>query len=118
MAQRVLLVCDLHDEDDEETGAETILFSLDGSSYEIDLCEEHSEELREALAHYVGAARRGGSGATTTGSRRRRSRPAAAAETPRERTQDMRSWAREQGHQVSERGRVPGWIVSAYEAAH
>ena len=58
MAQRVqvLLVCDLHD--DEVEGAETVAFGLDGSSYEIDVCEDHAAELRDAFAPYVGAARR------------------------------------------------------------
>ena len=58
MAQKVqvLLVCDLHD--DETEGTETVAFALDGSSYEIDLCEEHAGALRDDLASYVGAARR------------------------------------------------------------
>ncbi|MCW2585952.1 MAG: Histone protein Lsr2, partial [Frankiales bacterium] len=60
MAQRiqVLLVCDLHD--DEVEGTETISFGLDGSSYEIDVCDEHAAQLRDSFASYVGAARRAG----------------------------------------------------------
>ena len=36
----------------------TVRFGLDGTEYEIDLNEEHARELRDALARYVGAARR------------------------------------------------------------
>src|SRR3954465_14536761 len=60
MAQRiqVLLVCDLHD--DETPGTETITFTLDGASYEIDLCEQHAVKMRERFATYIGAGRRAG----------------------------------------------------------
>src|SRR5579875_1776741 len=61
MAQRVqvLLVCDVHD-DDTTPGTETIPFAIDGTSYEIDVCDEHGAELRDALATFVAAARRTG----------------------------------------------------------
>ena len=79
MAQRVqvLLVCDVHD-DDTTPGTETITFSLDGTSYEIDVCDDHAEELRDAVSPYVGAGRRiGGSR-----SARRSSAPSRAAARP------------------------------------
>ena len=58
MSQRVqvLLVCDLHDGDEVE-GTETVAFGLDGASYEIDVCDEHAEELRDSFAVFVGVAR-------------------------------------------------------------
>ena len=103
MAQKVqvMLVCDLHD--DEVEGVETVAFGLDGASYEIDACEQHATEIRDAMASYVGAARRAG-------------RPAAAG--GKERVQEIREWARQNGHTVSERGRLSGAVVAAYEAAH
>src|SRR3954466_11112390 len=60
MAQRiqVLLVCDLHD--DETPGTETVTFTLDGASYEIDLCEQHAAKMRERFAPYAGAGARAG----------------------------------------------------------
>jgi Lsr2 len=120
MAQRVqvLLVCDVHD-DDTTPGTETISFSLDGTSYEIDVCDEHAEELRDAVAPYVGAGRRIG------GARSRRSaaapsrvvaRPAAGSD--RQRAGDIRAWAKAAGLNVNERGRIPAAIVTQYEAAH
>jgi hypothetical protein len=113
MAQRVqvLLVCDLHD--DETAGDETVSFSLDGTNYEIDLCSRHAAELREGLAGYVARARRAGGVAGRTGARRRASRP----RDGRADTADVRAWARGQGLQVSERGRIPADVIAQYEAA-
>ena len=130
MAQKVevLLVCDLHDEEVE--GSETIAFALDGSSYEVDACDEHAAALRDAFAPFVGAARRAGRPAVAAPSSRR-SRP--AARTPddsgeedrdgdrdrdKDRVQQVREWGRENGFTVSERGRLPGKVVEAYDAAH
>jgi hypothetical protein len=105
MAQRVqvLLVCDLHDDDTE--GTETLSFSLEGSSYEIDVCARHGAELRDAFAPYVGAARR-----TRAGGRRRR---VATGVDPAA----VRAWAKSQGLKVNERGRIPADIVDRYTAA-
>ena len=121
MAQKVqvLLVCDLHE--DEVEGVETVAFGLDGSSYEIDTCEQHAAELRDAFAPYVGAARRAGRPAAGAGARRSSrgsARPAAASSGDRERVQAIREWARSHGHKVSERGRLSSTVIEAYEAAH
>ena len=114
MAQRVqvLLVCDLHDGDVE--GTETITFGLDGSSYEIDVCEAHAAELRDAYAPFVGAGRRAGraTGGQRPGGRPRRSRGGSNE------VAEIRDWARKNGHQVSDRGRIPASVVEAYEGAH
>jgi hypothetical protein len=114
MAQKiqVLLVCDLHD--GEVEGSETITFGLDGSSYEIDVCEDHGAQLRDAFAPFVGAARRAGRSAAPAA---RRGRPAARAATD-DRVAAIREWGRSHGHQVSERGRLSAALVAAYEAAH
>ena len=113
MAQKVqvLLVCDLHEGDVE--GTETIGFGLDGSSYEIDVCDDHGAALRDAFAPYVGAARRAG----RTPQRAAAPRRARAGKTG-DRTAEIREWARSNGHQVSERGRLSATLVAAYEAAH
>jgi hypothetical protein len=118
MAQKVqvLLVCDLHDEEVE--GSETVAFGLDGSSYEIDVCDEHAAQLRDAFAPFVGAARRAGRPAAGGVRRTSRAGSRGTGSGDRERVQAMREWAREHGHKVSERGRLPGSVVAAYEAAH
>jgi hypothetical protein len=115
MAQRVqvLLVCDLHEGDVE--GTETITFGLDGSAYEIDVCDVHGKELRDAYAPFVGAGRRAGrtpGGGQRGAGRGRRSRGDG------NRVAEVREWARSNGHQVSERGRIASTVQEAYDAAH
>jgi len=114
MAQKVqvLLVCDLHD--DELEGTETVSFALDGSSYEIDVCDAHGVQLRDAFASYVGAGRRAGR-ASAPAQRRPR---AAAKGGGSNRVAEIREWGRKNGHQVSERGRLSAGLVAAFEAAH
>ena len=117
MAQKVqvMLVCDLHS--DEVEGSETIAFGLDGSSYEIDVCDEHAAEMRDAFASFVGAARRAGRAGSGNGATRRT--PARKSSGGgNERVAEIREWARQNGHQVSERGRISAAVLSAYEAAH
>ena len=121
MAKRVqtLLVCDLHI--DEVEGEETIVFGLDGSSYEIDVCSEHAEELRESFATFVGAARRAGRSVARTSGRastpsRRVGRVARVADSGID-VPAVREWARKNGHAVSERGRLSATIIDAYNKA-
>jgi len=124
MAQRVqvLLVCDLHDNETE--GTETIAFGLDGSSYEIDVCDQHGAQMRDAFASYVGAARRAGRSSSDSSSRQRGSRSNGRRSSGRsgsgdkQRVSEVRDWARKNGHQVNERGRISGTVMAAYEAAH
>jgi hypothetical protein len=84
----------------------TVRFSLDGSEYEIDLSAAHSEELRSALGKYVTHARKIGTARRGTA---RASRKTSAIDTVA-----VRTWAREQGISIKERGRVPGDIVEKY----
>jgi hypothetical protein len=98
----------------EATG--TFGFSLEGRNYQVDLSAENAAKLRDALAPYIGAARKaGGRG------RGRTPRQTAVAENParsnREQTAAIRRWAREHGHQVRERGRIPKSVMEAYQAA-
>ena len=118
MAQRTVVT--LEDDIDGGPAEETITFALDGVTYEIDLNDDNASALREALAPYVGAGRRVGGRSTSSrggggGGRAARSAPAPAR---RGDTAAVREWAREQGHQVSDRGRIPTHILEAYEQAH
>ena len=120
MARKVQVI--LSDDLDENLPAdETVSFSLDGTSYEIDLAEKNAKELRDAFSRYVSAARkvgRGGrssSGNGTGGSGRGRS---SGGRMDREQAGAIRDWARKNGHAVSDRGRIPASVVEAYEAAH
>ncbi|HEY0640116.1 MAG TPA: Lsr2 family protein [Pseudonocardiaceae bacterium] len=93
---------------------ETVEFGLDGRAYEIDLNEGNSSQLRELLSGYAEKARRVG------GRARRGSRPAAGSRggRSREETEAIRQWAKSNGHEVADRGRIPGRVIEAYEAAH
>jgi hypothetical protein len=107
MAQKVHIP--LEDALDGGDATETVSFGLDGKTYEIDLNDKNAAALRDALATYVGAARRSGS-SRASASRRRTQLGTSARE--------IRDWARSQGHKVPERGRIPADIREAFEAAH
>ena len=109
MAQKVqtLFVDDL----DGSQAEGTVRFGLDGTDYEIDLNAKHAQALREALAPYMGAARRPGSGA------RRPARGARRAPAGGLNTTEIREWAKAQGIEVKDRGRVPAELVVRFKAA-
>ena len=113
MAQKtvVTVVCDLP-HDGEVEGSETVSFAFDGTAYEIDVCATHAKDLREKFGKYVERAFRfaGGGG----GGRLRRSRSGPG----RERSSEIRAWAKQHGHKVSERGRIPAAIIAEYESSH
>jgi hypothetical protein len=109
---QVLLVDDL----DGGAASETVSFGLDGSGYEIDLSADNAAKLRHVLAPFLGQARRATSrGSARTGPATKATR--SSARVDREQTQAIREWARKNGHKVSERGRIPGAIIDAYNAA-
>ena len=102
--------------DDIDGGAAegTVRFALDGTDYEIDLNAKHSEELRTALGRYVSHARKVGGTARRAGrAAGRASRGVGSALN----TTEIRNWAREQGYDIKDRGRVPADLVAKYEEA-
>jgi len=102
MAQKTQVI--LVDDVDGSEANQTVTFALDGVSYEIDLNDEHAAALRESLEEWIGKARRTG-GRPRAGRRRSRRPPL---------TQKIREWAREQGLEVSDRGRVSADVRKAY----
>lgn len=113
MAQKVHIV--LVDDIDDSEASETVTFGLDGVNYEIDLNDEHAAQLRDALAPFVGHARKAGG---TRRPRRNGSSSGSSASSGGPTTKEIREWARENGHDVPERGRVAAEIREAYDAAH
>ena len=113
MAQKVHIV--LEDDIDGGEATETVSFGLDGTTYEIDLNDDNAAALRESLAQYVGHARK------VSGARRGR-RPSGASGSNGSgggsSAKEIREWARDNGHKVPERGRIPAEVREAYEAAH
>jgi Lsr2 len=87
----------------------TVRFGLDGTDYEIDLSTAHTEELHKVLAGYVTHARKA-PGTARRGPRGRR--PAEQLDTRK-----VREWARAEGIDIKERGRVPAEVIEKYKAA-
>lgn len=86
---------------------ETVRFGIGGAEYEIDLSKKNAARFRKDIAPFVEHARKAAAGA------RRPVRTAAS----RRRSHDIRAWAKKQGIEVSERGRIPASVVRRYEAA-
>lgn len=110
MAQRVRIELTDDLEKDGTLANQTVNFALDGVKYEIDLSEGNAQRLRDDLAQWVASARRSGGRKTRSSAPRPRSDVGSA--------NDIRLWARSQGMEVSDRGRVREDIRQAYEAAH
>ncbi|RBM22442.1 nucleoid-associated protein Lsr2 [Prauserella sp. PE36] len=116
MAQQV--VVELVDDLDGTEAVETVEFGLDGARYEIDLSEDNASELRDALALYVEHGRRTGGRRRATSPRSpRRNGSAPSALSPREESASIRAWARGQGYEIADRGRISAAIVAAYRAS-
>ncbi|EST20856.1 hypothetical protein N566_28010 [Streptomycetaceae bacterium MP113-05] len=108
MAQKVqvLLVDDLEGGEADET----VTFALDGKTYEIDLNTANADKLRDALADFVKRGRR-------TGGRSSRGKAGRSSSGSPD-TAKIRAWAKENGYEVNDRGRVPATVREAYEKAN
>jgi len=98
MARKVTVVLE-----DDLTGGlaqETVRFAFAGTDYEIDLSAKNAAALRKQFAPYIEHARRAGRSVAS-----------------RQRSGDIRAWAKEHGLAVSERGRIPASVVAQYHAA-
>ena len=89
----------------------TVRFGLDGTDYEIDLSAKNAAALRKALAKYIDSGRRTSSASRLPGRSGRRMSDGAADSTA------VRAWAKSQGIEVKDRGRVPANLVSKFKAA-
>ena len=109
MAQKIqtLLVDDLDGSDAEGT----VRFALDGTYYEIDLSAAHAKELRSVLAPYATAGRK------VTGVARRTGRAPGKAAANGVSTNEVRDWAKANGMEIKDRGRVPADVIAKFRAA-
>jgi hypothetical protein len=106
MAQKVTVALE-----DDLTGGpavETVRFAFDGTDYEIDLNAKNAAAFGKQLAPYIEHARRAGRAPGRRGGR---------TATSRQRSGDIRAWAKEHGLAVNERGRIPASVVEQYHAA-
>jgi hypothetical protein len=117
MAQKTII--QLFDDLDGTPGEDitTVTFGIDGAEYEIDLSEINAARLRSELDVFLAAARR-------TGGRVRRSGTGSSASRgggdtrSKEETKAIRDWARQNGHDISDRGRIPASIIDAYTSTN
>lgn len=104
----VTLVDDLDGTSIDQGKGETVKFSLDSTSYEIDLSSENARELRDAFKPYTKVARAASARRTPTGAARSNPTDLAAA----------RTWLRANGHEVSDRGRIPNKLMELFQGAN
>ncbi|MFC0437376.1 Lsr2 family protein [Kutzneria buriramensis] len=112
MAQKTIV--ELVDDLDGGKADESLTFSLDGVEYAIDLSAKNAGKLRDALAQFVGHAQR-------VGGRKQRgagTRTPVKAGGDKAQNQAIREWARSQGKQISDRGRIPAELIAEFQAAH
>src|SRR6202050_2566156 len=110
MAQKIQTL--FIDDIDGSEAEGTVRFALDGAEYEIDLNAKHAEALRKSLARYIDSARRSSGGSTRRPGRSGRRTAASGLNTT-----EVREWAKAQGIEVKDRGRVPAELVVRFRAA-
>ncbi len=118
MVQRTIvqLVSDLSGDEMQAGEGQTVEFSVDGTSYTIDLTDKEAAGFDKALAMYIQHATKtsgGGGGRQRSSSRRR-----AGSRRSKDELANIRAWAQANGHHVSERGRIKQDILDAYHAAN
>jgi hypothetical protein len=117
MAKKVSI--EILDDTDGSRAEQSVPFGLDGVSYEIDLSTTNAKALREALAPYVLAARRTGGRrikvavGQSTDSTKQQSEPSTSYTA----THDIRTWARENGYEVADQGRISKTVVEAFHSS-
>ena len=106
MAQKMQI---FYTDDIDGTEAQgTVRFGYDGTDYEIDLSKKNADKLAKALAPFLEAGHR----VSARGAGR------AVRRAPRHNQLNIREWARAQGINISDRGRIPADVIAQYQAAH
>lgn len=111
MAKKVSVTW-VDDIDGSTPADETLTFAFDGVSYEIDLSAENAEEFRSAMARWIENGRK------VSGTRRAARRASSTSSQSSRKAGEIREWARANGYEVSDRGRISAEIRAAYEAAN
>lgn len=110
MAQRtnITYVSDLSGNEIADNDAPTVSFSYDGTDYTIDLTSKEAEKFYSVVKPYVEAGTKVSKANGTKRSTKVSTGPAAA---------DVREWAKQNGHTVPDRGRIPADVRAAYDSA-
>jgi len=113
MAQQV--ITEFIDDIDGSPAERTFTFAVDGATYEIDLSAENIAEFKSAIGGFIESARQVKG---SSNGRRTRSTGTHGGRQSREQTQAVREWARQHGHNISNRGRIPTSVQQAFDQAH
>ena len=111
MVRKVETIVSLSDDLDGSKADRTVTFAVNGTSYEIDLSKRNAAAFDKALAPYLGAARK-------IKATRTRTRSTDQAPGRRSDQATIRQWARANGYQVADRGRIPAAVIDGYRSAH
>src|SRR4051812_17376379 len=104
-------ITQITDDIDGSKNAETYRFEWQNTSYEIDLSAKNFKALDKALQPYIKAAAKVPMRSSSNG---RRSSPSSSKRD----YSGVREWAKKEGYNISDRGRVPRTVVEAYDAVH
>lgn len=111
MAKKVIVEL-VDDYDGKSVADETVYFGIDGVEYEIDLSAKNAQKLRGQLEQWVQSARK-----VSRNTKRRSKSGETRIPATKERTAAIRQWARDNGYEVSSRGRIHKDVVAAYNKA-
>lgn len=84
-------------------------FGLGDTWYEVDLTAEEQKDLEDALKSYLKVSRKAGKSAP---------KKRVVPETTAEERDRIREWAKKEGYEFAERGRIPKNVMKAYDEAH
>lgn len=114
MAEKTIriLIDDMSGEELPDGEGRRVTFGFEGVTYQLDLSDEHLQELEDALAPYIEA------GTKVSSSSKPRQRAASGSGRSSEELQAIRDWANENGYDVAPRGRIKKEVIEAYEAAN
>ncbi len=116
MARKVITL--LTDDLDGSEADRTVEFSIDGVNYTIDLSEKNAGKLRKVLEPYIAAGTRVGRAGGERRSSGRGRADVSVTRSSRDQNQAIREWAAKNGHELSNRGRIPASVVEAFNKAH
>ena len=111
MARKVETIVTLTDDLDGGKADQTVTLGLNGTTVELDLSNKNLKALEKLVTPYLEVGRR-------VRQSRGRSSSRGSSSNSKERLTEIREWARTNGYDVSERGRIAGAVVEAYDAAH
>ena len=109
MAKKVVTTTEFIDDLDGSAATGTVSFSFDGTNYEIDLSKKNKTAMEKALKPYLEHARK---------ARAPRTRRSQSTGSSRRNLPAIRAWAKENGFEVSDRGRISQEVIDAHNAAH